>query len=168
MSQLSEAGGRTWSGTVEAEHDVASLWTGDGADVVAACTHFAASTSTVLVTVEVADGRVQVQGNAGPQDLDRARTLHAERRGGRLFVFPGHTSLVGVMTVGELLTASAIDQVVMIGQREQVPDEQRIDTQSFVRPDLVDGVTRLLVRPAAGGVVVPFEQPNPTPCCADH
>jgi len=26
----------------------------------------------------------------------------------------------------------------------------------------------LHVRPAVGGVVVPFEQPNQTPCCADH
>lgn len=45
---------------------------------------------------------------------------------------------------------------------------QRVDTQGFVRTHLVEGVVRLVVRPAVGGLVVPFEQPNPTPCCADH
>ena len=33
---------------------------------------------------------------------------------------------------------------------------------------MADGTVTLVLRPAVGGVLVPFEQPNPTPCCADH
>ena len=152
-----------WSSHREAEHGFALL----GRAVTSAATHVAASTSTVLVTVEVG-GRVEVLGAATDEDAEVARDLHAGRRGGRLFVFPGSTALVGEMTVGELVDYSAADEVVMVGHREQVADDQRIDTQGFVRPHLVDGVVRLVVRPAVGGLVVPFEQPNPTPCCADH
>ena len=42
-----------------------------------------------------------------------------------------------------------------------------IDTQDFVRPRLQDGRLVLTVQPGMDGYV-PFEQPNPTPCCADH
>ncbi len=156
------SGPSTWVSTREAEHAVAA----SHPSATTAGTHFS-STSTVLVTVEV-DGAVQVLGDAGEQDVDRVRALHTSRTGGRLFVFAGHAGLRGVMSVGELVAGSAVEDVVMIGARERVPDEQLVDTQSFVRPQLVDGVVRLVVRPAADGLVVPFEQPNPTPCCADH
>ena len=43
-----------------------------------------------------------------------------------------------------------------------------MDTQDFVRPTLHDGVVRLVLRLAADQVLVPFEQPKPTPCCALH
>ena len=167
MTQVSRPDTR-WSTTNEAE---LALLSTARKDVVSACTHFATSTSAVLVTVEV-DGGVDVLGvdgsGADAADVDRVRSLHAGRRGGRLFVFPGCTDLVGTMTVGELRSISDVDEVVMIGQRELVRDEQVIDTQGYVRPELDEGVVRLLVRPAAGGLVIPFEQPNPTPCCADH
>lgn len=162
MTTVSQPG-TVWSSVRDAEHAVA----GTGGEVTLAATHFASSTSTVLVTVEVG-GVVDVLGAASQGDADRVRRLHTDRRGGRLFVFPGADRLVGVMTVGELVAGSAVEQVVMIGARERVPDAQRIDTQGYVRPELVDGVVRLVVRPASGGLVIPFEQPNPTPCCADH
>ncbi|MEO7746059.1 MAG: hypothetical protein ABIV05_07505, partial [Actinomycetota bacterium] len=159
--------GTGWRTTIEAEH--ALLSTGEHID--SACTHFAASVSAVLVTVE-AGGVVHVLGAAGSgthdADVERVRALHTGRRGGRLFVFPGCADLVGRMTVGQLRGASAVDEVVMIGQRQLVPGDQVIDTQGYVRPELADGVVRLLVRPAAGGLVIPFEQASPTPCCADH
>ncbi len=167
MTQVSGPDTR-WRTTGEAEHALLST---AREDVDSACTHFAASVSAVLVTVE-AGGVVDVLGGAGSgaheADVERVRALHTGRRGGRLFVFPGCADLVGRMTVGELRGASAVDEVVMIGQRELVPDDQEIDTQGYVRPELADGVARLLVRPAAGGLVIPFEQANPTPCCADH
>ena len=156
-----------WSSVRDAEHAVAGL----DREVTLAATHFASSTSTVLVTIEVdgeVDGAVEVLGAASQGDADRVRQLHAGRRGGRLFAFPGAERLVGTMTVGELLAVSAVEQVVMIGAREPVAAEQPIDTQGYVRPDFADGVVRLVVRPAAGGLVIPFEQPHPTPCCADH
>lgn len=157
-----------WASTRDAEHAFARLAAPLGRQVVSACTHFAASTSMVLVSVEV-DGRgIEALGAGEAGDVERVRALHAERRGGRLFAFAGHQALTGVLAVGDLLERSAVDQVVMIGHREVLPATQLIDTQSFVRPELADGLVRLVVRPAAGGLVVPFEQPNPTPCCADH
>jgi hypothetical protein len=42
-----------------------------------------------------------------------------------------------------------------------------VDTQDFVRPRIQNGRLVLTVQPGMRGYV-PFEQPNPTPCCADH
>ena len=87
--------------------------------------------------------------------------------GTRLFVFPGHEAMVGTMTVGDVLLLSAIDQVRGLGG--SVPSlDDRLDTQEFVRPVVVDGRVVLVVRPGHRTGLVPFEQPNPTPCCADH
>lgn len=167
-----------WASHLEAEHafaDMAGAW---AADPVSACTHVAAAThadatSTVVLTVEVAGGGVQVRRGVDPDDAasDAMQLLaerHAGRRAGRAFVFGGHDRLHGVMTVGELLAVSAVGEVVMIGSREPVSPDVVIDTQSFVRPSYEAGVLRLVVRPAPGGTVVPFEQPDPTPCCTDH
>lgn len=41
-------------------------------------------------------------------------------------------------------------------------------TRDFVRPQWIGEALTLLVQPARDGRVVPFEGPNPTPCCADH
>jgi len=84
----------------------------------------------------------------------------------RVFAFPGLDNLVGTLTVGELLLLSAVDEVRALAQL--IPDlDDRIDTQGFVRPRLQDGRLVLAVQPGPHGFV-PFEQPNPTPCCADH
>lgn len=158
-----------WTRVREAEHGCAGLDAGAHAgDVVRACTHLAPATSTVLVTVEVAGGGVRVVGEGSPDDVTAAAVHHRARTGGRAFVFAGCRELTGVMTVGELLARSDVSQVVMIGQREPVADDVTIDTQSFVRPLHVGGALQLVVRPAPGGTVVPFEQPDPTSCCADH
>ncbi|HEX8495835.1 MAG TPA: hypothetical protein VF661_01470 [Actinomycetales bacterium] len=166
-----------WASNREAEHAFDELAEGLGDEVVSACTHVAASTHpdatpAVVLTVEVAGGGVRVLGGGDPDAathaLDDVAARHEARRGGRAFVFGGHLLLRGPMSVGELVAASAVDEVVMIGQRDRVADDVVIDTQSFVRPTYDDGVLRLVVRPAPGGTVVPFEQPDPTPCCADH
>ncbi|MFE9727753.1 hypothetical protein ACFYQ5_30350 [Streptomyces sp. NPDC005794] len=41
-------------------------------------------------------------------------------------------------------------------------------TREFVRPQWRDGELVLAAMPAVGGTLVPFEVPDPTPCCADH
>lgn len=41
-------------------------------------------------------------------------------------------------------------------------------TRDHVRPQWQDGELVLTLMPAVGGVLVPFEVPDPTPCCADH
>jgi hypothetical protein len=82
-------------------------------------------------------------------------------------IFPGDTALVGVVTVAEVLALSAIDKVEVLGSGAAGPEDQ-INTHDFVRPQFRDGVLVLTVMPGAGGVLVPFETANPTPCCENH
>ena len=84
----------------------------------------------------------------------------------RLFAFPGVDNLVGTVSVGDLLLVSAIDEVRALAQGIPAAGDP-IDTQDFVRPRLQDGRLVLTVQPGMDGYV-PFEQPNPTPCFADH
>ncbi len=158
----------SWRTTGAAEHAMLDR-TGPGGDPLRfMATHF--HEGAVLVTDQSGDGPVHIVGADGPADRithTGLAVLHRDRRGGRLFHFPG-ADLVGTMTVARLLADSAIDEVVMVGHREPLPSDARIDTQGFLRPLFVQGRTVLVVRPAADDVVVPFEQPDPTPCCADH
>jgi len=86
---------------------------------------------------------------------------------GRLVHFPGQEVLTGRLTVAELLAGSAIDEVVVVGGSAHTPATV-VDTRGFLRPQLRSGRVRLLVQPAVGGVVVPFERANPHRCCGDH
>ena len=87
--------------------------------------------------------------------------------GARVFRFPGSDALPASLTVAELLATTSIEEVVALGGG-RVHDQQVVRTQQFLRPVTVDGRLRLQVRPAADATLVGFEQPNPTPCCADH
>ncbi len=167
-----------WHTTGEAEHALRGL---TGPSVLA--THFHAG--AVVVTAETATGDVSlltaadshtvaggvadgVANGAADADLVALLGLHRDRRAGRLFRFPGVDALTGVLSVGALVADSGIDDVVMVGHREPLDADALVDTQDFVRPLFVQGRTVLVVRPAQDGLVVPFEQPDPTPCCADH
>ncbi len=158
-----------WRTTAEAEHDVREQWrtTPPPSPVVVAATHFLPGHEGVAVTVEHADGEIEVLGASESSYDSWALERHRARGGGRLFVFPGSESLVGTTAVGALLGLTAVDEVVGIGGAP-VDAETALLTRDFVRPTFVDGRLRLLVRPAPGGAVLPFEQPDPTPCCADH
>ncbi|WP_105968868.1 hypothetical protein [Streptomyces geranii] len=88
---------------------------------------------------------------------------------GRAVVYPGADSLNGTLTVGELVARSAIDRVTVLGAPGQPPAEQTLVTRSHVRPQWHGGDELVLAAmPAVGGTLVPFEVPDPTPCCADH
>lgn len=87
---------------------------------------------------------------------------------GRAVVYPGVAALTGTVTVAELLAGSAIDRVTVLGSSDRPPPEQGVVTKDHVRPLWQDGELVLTLMPAAGGVLVPFEVPDPTPCCADH
>jgi hypothetical protein len=87
---------------------------------------------------------------------------------GRAVLYPGVARLTGTVTVAEVLSGSAIDRVAVLGGSGEPAPEQRILTRDFVRPEWRDGELFLTAMPAAGGVLVPFEVPDPTPCCADH
>lgn len=155
-----------WRTTGEAEHALLGL---TGPTVLA--THFHAG--AVVVTAETAQGDVSVLTGAGsddaaPEDHAVVMALHRDRRGGRLFRFPGMPTVTGVLRVTDLVAKSSVDDVVMIGHREPLDAEALVDTQGFVRPLFVQGRTVLVVRPAQDGLAVPFEQPDPTPCCLDH
>jgi len=107
----------------------------------------------------------------GPEDLRRlaaeAARAHAERRSGRVVHFPGVAELVGTLPVREVLERSAIDRVRVLAAGDADP-AVLLTTREHVRPGWSAGELVLLAQPAVGGTLVPFESPNPTPCCADH
>ena len=155
-----------WRTTREAEHASAARVARAG--VVSAATHFSTESPGVLVTVADDSGVVTVLGTEDLEEQAELRGRHLMQTSGRLFVFPGSTFLSGRMSVGRLLEFSVIDEVRLVGSAERVDHGTVVDTQDFVRPTMADGRVGLVLRPAVGGVLVPFEQPNPTPCCADH
>ncbi|MFD0817483.1 hypothetical protein ACFQ0D_03925, partial [Micromonospora zhanjiangensis] len=96
-----------------------------------------------------------------------AAAHHAAGHAGRAVWFPGVRELTGVLPVATLLAVSAIDQVAVLGGPPAGPDTL-LDTRDFVRPQYCDGRLVLTATPAPGGLIAPFEVPNPTPCCAAH
>ncbi|MCX2924552.1 hypothetical protein [Streptomyces sp. NEAU-W12] len=87
---------------------------------------------------------------------------------GRAVLYPGASALTGTMTVAELLAGSAIDRVTVLGAPGEPDPGTRMVTRDHVRPQWQGGALVLAAVPAAGGTLVPFEYPDPTPCCADH
>ncbi|MFI6038915.1 hypothetical protein ACIBBD_33235 [Streptomyces sp. NPDC051315] len=88
---------------------------------------------------------------------------------GRAVLYPGVDALRGTMTVAEVLSVSAIDRVTVLGGAAGPPGPGTpLVTRDHVRPQWQDGELVLTAMPAAGGALVPFEVPAPTPCCADH
>ncbi|WP_243755143.1 hypothetical protein [Paractinoplanes brasiliensis] len=100
-------------------------------------------------------------------DLRAGADAAAAGRFGRAVVFPGSSGLTGRLTVAELLERTAIDRVEILGSGAADPG-QIVDTRDFVRPQYRGDDLVLVTMPAAGGVLVPFETRDPTPCCADH
>lgn len=87
---------------------------------------------------------------------------------GRAVLYPGVTSLTGTLTVADVLSRSAIDRVTVLGTPDRPGPGTPLATRDHVRPQWQDGALVLTAMPAAGGTLVPFEVPDPTPCCADH
>ncbi|WP_328505840.1 hypothetical protein [Streptomyces sp. NBC_00391] len=86
---------------------------------------------------------------------------------GRAVLYPGVSSLTGTLTIAELLSRSAIARVTVLGAPGPPAPENELATRDHVRPHWHEGELVLTALPAAGGVLVPFEVPDPTPCCAD-
>lgn len=135
-----------WATTAIAEHAFADLVAGAADPPTWVWTHFAIAPNRVVVTASWGD---EVPGD-----------------GWRAVRFPGSDLLTGRMTIAELLRVCAIERVMHVGGA--VERWTTIDPGGFVRPLVTGGRLILTVRPAAGGIVIPFERPNPTPCCADH
>jgi len=106
----------------------------------------------------------------GPPELQvsarQAATAHRDRASGRVVQFPGSHTLTGTVPFDEVL-ATAIDRMEPLGGDQPAPNSLLI-TRDFVRPRWQRGELVLHVQPAVGGTWVPFETPNPTPCCAVH
>jgi len=90
-----------------------------------------------------------------PEALD----LPAE---GRCVRFPGQDWLVGVLTAGDIVAGSAIDEVVGVGV--PVTPDSPVDTRGFLRPSYQDGRLVLLVEPTVDGLR-PVEIEDPHQCC---
>ena len=89
------------------------------------------------------------------------------REGGRAVLFPGVEALTGELTVAQIRSRSAIGRVEILGGGE-AEGSAVVRTFDFVRPLWRDGTLVLVTMPAVGGLLVPFETRNPTPCCANH
>jgi hypothetical protein len=104
----------------------------------------------------------------GLRDLGHAVSPGVPDRVGRAVLYPGAASLTGTLTIADLLSRSAIDRVAVLGTPDRPEPGTPLATRDHVRPQWQDGALVLTAMPAAGGVLVPFEVPDPTPCCADH
>jgi hypothetical protein len=127
-----------------------------------ACTHLVRSPYP-----HVAISLVGVVDVETPDELRSAADAAASDKFGRAVLFAGSSALTGRLTVEEIISGSAIDRVEVLGSGVADPDTI-VDTRDFVRPQFRHGDLVLVTMPAAGGVLVPFETRDPTPCCADH
>ena len=123
--------------------------------------------SRPLVVQLLADDDVRISDDAPAGGARVAVSEALTRLAGRAVLFPGSSALVGSLTVGEVLARSALDRVVDLTGAE-VDATTVVHTRDFVRPQRVGRLLELTVQPARGGTVVPFEDPDPTPCCAVH
>lgn len=139
---------------------------------VLACTHLVrVPYPHVALSVDLPAGVDPAVLPAVPAELRaaaaQAAAEHAARSGGRAFLFPGAERLAGTPTVAQVLAASAIDRVAVLGAAPARPDTE-VTTRDFVRPQWRDGTLTLVTTAVVGGRIAPFEVPDPTPCCAGH
>jgi hypothetical protein len=112
-----------------------------------------------------------VSSDVHPAPLDAAAAgarAHATRTGGRAVHYPGCERLVGAVTVDDLLAGSAITAVRVLGSADAPAGDTVVRTRDHVRPTYDGGQLVLAAEWAVGRTLVPFENPQPTPCCADH
>ncbi|WP_422773727.1 hypothetical protein ACN28C_13015 [Plantactinospora sp. WMMC1484] len=136
-----------------------------------ACTHLVAVPHPHVAISLAPAGTVPEVPPTPPELRDaagHAAAEHLARRSGRAVRYPGVDRLVGVLTVADLLAASAIARVTVLGSGGEPDPGTPVETRDFVRPHWRDGRLTLVTTPVAGNRIGPFEVPDPTPCCADH
>ncbi|WP_089103793.1 hypothetical protein [Streptomyces hyaluromycini] len=125
----------------------------------------------LLTALPAGTGLALADRTHGPDDAVHTARLAAAAppASGRAVAYPGVAHLTGTVTVADLLDRTAIEHLVVLGAPgAELPPATEVLTQDHVRPEWRDGVLTLTLVPAAGGLLAPFEVPNPTPCCADH
>ena len=142
----------------EADHWIQSLVPAP----VLACTHMVADP-----VPHVAISLLTAHSFDTAPELADAATAAVAGKFGRAVRFPGVERLTGSLTVSEILQRSSIARVEVLGSGQAAPDTI-VETGDFVRPQFRNGELVLVTTPAAGGVLIPFETRNPTPCCVDH
>ncbi|WP_217142096.1 hypothetical protein [Streptomyces sp. AC627_RSS907] len=155
----------------EADHLLQDLAGGLGLpDDAFGCTHLVGDGDRRRVGLSLAAGSRAVVDAARTRLTARGHTVADGTwdEAGRAVLFPGAAALTGTLTVAELLDRSAIDRVRVLGAQGGPDPGARLVTREFVRPRWEHGELVLAAMPAAGGTLVPFEVPDPTPCCADH
>ncbi|WP_176582963.1 hypothetical protein [Streptomyces marincola] len=107
-------------------------------------------------------------GPAGGRAAAAAGAAAAAEGTGRAVLFDGWEALTGELTLGEVFARSAITRAEALGGVEP-PESAVLDTREHVRPERHAGALLLRLMPARGGRYVPFEIPDPHPCCGgDH
>jgi hypothetical protein len=139
------------------------------------CTHLTRADGRPRITVsftvtapEAAERLARLSRYAGSGAARAAAAEARARTAGRAVLFPGVRDLADQVTVGELLAGTAIEEVTVLGSPGTPDAGQRLVTRGHIRPEWRGGRLVLAAMPAAGGVLAPFEVPDPTPCCADH
>jgi len=112
------------------------------------------------------DRAVEIGGAAGRSGARAAIAAHAAATGGRAVTFAGQEMLVGALSVEEILATSAIDEVRPLGA-DLVPGAL-IETRGYLRPQYMAGLLTLVVTPAEGGRLQPFELEHVHQCCGGH
>ncbi|WP_062205320.1 hypothetical protein [Streptomyces sp. NBRC 109706] len=96
-------------------------------------------------------------------DPHRDDAVAALRGGGRVVLFPGWSDIPPTLTIAELLATTAIDHVTALGGTPVAPTAL-LETRGHLRPQWHDGLLTLQLAPAHHGYL-PFDLPDPHPCC---
>ncbi|MFC5728706.1 MULTISPECIES: hypothetical protein [Nocardioides] len=120
-----------------------------------------------LTEVSLAAGTALVVAPELAEGAEPAVAEHRSRSAGRLARYPGRTEIERRLTAAEVVARSCVDVVDSLAGTVVGP-ESVLDLTGFARPTWREGRCSLLVQPAAGGVLVPFEARDQVPCCADH
>ncbi|MFI9819455.1 hypothetical protein ACIHFC_03105 [Streptomyces sp. NPDC052013] len=155
----------------DADHLLRELVNGLGlpGDLVG-CTHLVRNGGRPRLALSLATGERAALATARERLVARGHSVTdgAWDDSGRAVLYPGAADLTGTLTVAQVLARSAIDRVRVLGTRDAPDPSVPLVTREFVRPQWEGGALVLAAMPAVGGTLVPFEDPDPTPCCADH
>lgn len=84
-------------------------------------------------------------------------------KSGRYLLFPKDFGEIQSLEASELISTSAIEQVIAIG--EKLPEHAIIERANYLRPVLYKGNITLFVERLLDGVYAPIEKQSPHECC---